>query len=212
MHRITGLVLRCMENGGSSVSRGTSVRITGFLLAVVAAWPLRACIPDALAEVTVLDRAKTIERELSAGQAHEYSFALQEGEYAKLTLFEYSINVAVECFGPDGKPRFDADSHRIDDTEIVELIGDSSGSYLLRVTAPDRHAPAGRYDITLREVEAAAERHRARIAAARAYADAWKLVKVMASRGNLLKAIGNFETAVKHRHIAEDLLKKREPR
>src|SRR5215472_1355163 len=126
-----------------------------------------ACIA---ADLVLLKPGKTVARELAGGQSHEYQFELEAGQYAKLLLDQRSINVAVECIGPDGKPRFSADSYFTGDTEIVELIADTSGPFRLRVTAPDAHAPAGRYEITLREVEKATDRHESRIAAARAYA------------------------------------------
>src|SRR5262249_3326205 len=106
-----------------------------------------------------LEQGKTHEGTVAGGQAHDYRFALAAGQYAKLLLDQRSINVAVECFGPDGKLRFSADSYLIGDTETVELVADDSGIYRLHVRAPDQHAPAGRYDITLSEIEGATERH-----------------------------------------------------
>jgi CHAT domain-containing protein/tetratricopeptide (TPR) repeat protein len=155
-------------------------------------------------ESTLLEQGKTIERQFAGGESHEYRFALHDGEYAKILLFQRSINVAVECFGPDGNLRFDADSQLIDDTEIAELIGDASGIYRFRVTAPERQAPVGRYNITLQEVERATDRHKTRIAASRAYSQAWKTQK-LPGRENLLKAIQNFETAAGYWHAASDL-------
>src|SRR5215471_9584616 len=136
---------------------------------LIAAWSLFG------AEPTMLEPGKTLERQFGSGESHEYRFALDQGQYARINLLQRSINIAVECFGPDGKLRFQQDSHLIDDTEIAELIGDTTGTYRLRVTAPDPNAPLGRYNISLAGVEPAAERHEFRIAAARAYAQAWKL-------------------------------------
>ena len=99
----------------------------------------------------MLDPGKTLEGQFAGGESHEYRFALDHGQYARINLFQRSINIAVECFGPDGKLRFQQDSHHIDDTEIAELIGDTTGTYRLRVTAPELHAPSGRYNITLAE-------------------------------------------------------------
>jgi hypothetical protein len=102
-----------------------------------------------------LELDTTLERQVSSGQWHEYRFTLRSGEYAGLLLEQRSINVAVECYGPDDKLRFTADSYGTGENEPLELIGDVDGPYRLRVTAPDRHAPLGRYAITLRTVEAA---------------------------------------------------------
>ena len=152
----------------------------------------------------MLDPGKTLEGQFAGGESHEYRFALDHGQYARINLFQRSINIAVECFGPDGKLRFQQDSHRIDDTEIAELIGDTTGTYRLRVTAPELHAPSGRYNITLAEVEPAVERHETRIAAARAYAQAGKLAK-QTGRENLLKIIQSLELAAENWRTAHDL-------
>src|SRR5262245_43005756 len=98
-------------------------------------WSLSGQKVNSPAEFTLLEPGKTIERQFAGGESHEYRFALQAGQYARINLFQYSINVAVECVGPDGKQRFEADSHRIDDTEIAELIGDASGTYRFRASA-----------------------------------------------------------------------------
>jgi CHAT domain-containing protein/tetratricopeptide (TPR) repeat protein len=156
------------------------------------------------AEPAMLEPGKTLERQFGGGDSHEYQFALDRGQYARINLFQRSIDIAVECFGPHGKLLFQQDSHRIDDTEIAELIADASGTYRLRVTAPDVHSPLGRYNITLAEVERAGERHETRIAAARVYAQAGRFVK-QTERDSLLKAIQSLETAAGHWHAAHDL-------
>src|SRR5437016_2435750 len=80
-------------------------------------------------ESTLLERGKTHERQLSEGQAHEYSFTLQAGQYAKVSIDQRSINVAVTVFAPDGKELFTGDSETIGESESAELIGDVSGNY-----------------------------------------------------------------------------------
>src|SRR6476661_3798300 len=116
--------------------------------------------PTPAVEPMLLEREKTIERQLSGGQSHEYQFALNAGQYARVRADQRSINVAVACFGPGGKELLAADAYPIGDAEDAELIGDISGIYRLRVTASEPHAPNGRYQITLREIGPATERHR----------------------------------------------------
>jgi CHAT domain-containing protein/tetratricopeptide (TPR) repeat protein len=154
-------------------------------------------------EATLLQTGKTIERQLAGGQSHEYRFVLEARQYAKLLLDQRSVNVAVACFGPDGKLRFEADSHLVGDTEIAELIADVTGTYRFRVTAPESTAPLGRYDITLREIASATEQHRSRIAAARAYAEGSKIAKTH-SRAATIAAIPKFEEALGYWRAAHD--------
>jgi hypothetical protein len=72
---------------------------------------------------------------------HKYHFSLKSGQYARLLHVQRSINVWVSCFGPDGKLTFGADSYKIGDTEIAELIGDTSDDYRFRV--PTTVLPSG---------------------------------------------------------------------
>jgi CHAT domain-containing protein/tetratricopeptide (TPR) repeat protein len=163
------------------------------------------CIAASVSGQTVLELRTTIEREFAGGESHEYLFKLQAGQYAKLLMDQRSINVAVECYGPDGNQRFAADSHPIGDTEISELIADVSGDYRLRVTAPDKTAPLGRYNITLNDVETATDRHRSRIAAARAYAQAW-VYTGQATNDFWRSVIAHLEEALPHWRAAGDLV------
>src|SRR5215471_4665473 len=159
--------------------------------------------PCIAADPVLLEPGKTVAGELAGGQSHEYQFGLEAGQYAKLLLDQRSINVAVECIGPDGKPRFSADSYFTGDTEIVELIADAAGVFRLRVTAPDLHAPAGRYEITLRDVEKATERDQSRVAASRAYAQGAVYYKSPSSE-QITEAIAHFEVSLSHWRAAQD--------
>src|SRR5262249_6667988 len=108
-------------------------------------------------ESTFLEPAKTVEGQLAAGQSNEYHFTLLAGHYARVLVDQRSINVAIACFGPDGKDLVAADSFEIGDAESAELIGDVSGTYRLRLTASEPKAPQGRYEITLRDVASATD-------------------------------------------------------
>ena len=77
---------------------------------------------------------------------------------------------SVEVLGPDGRPRFEVDSHYTGDTELPEMIADVPGVYRFRVTTHEKHVLPGVYSIAIDTVEPATETHRKRIAAARAYA------------------------------------------
>jgi CHAT domain-containing protein/tetratricopeptide (TPR) repeat protein len=153
---------------------------------------------------TPLKPGETIEREIAGAQTHEFQLKLEAGQYLMLKLLQPTINVSVACLGPDNEKRFEVDSHWIGETEMPELIADTSGPYRFLVTAPDRHAPPGRYDIAIQTVEAATETHRSRIAAARAYAEGKAAYQPLV-RAALLKSIAAFEEALKHWRAARDL-------
>jgi CHAT domain-containing protein/Tfp pilus assembly protein PilF len=154
-------------------------------------------------ESTLLEPGKTIERRFAGGQFHEYTFALQAGQYVKMSIDQRTINVAIACFGPGGKELLAADSDRIGDAENVELIGDVSGTYRLRVTAPEVHALSGRYEITMRDIETATERHKIGIAGAREFAQGITLLR-QDTREAMLKAIRHLNDAASHWRAAQE--------
>jgi CHAT domain-containing protein/tetratricopeptide (TPR) repeat protein len=159
--------------------------------------------PEPAVASMLLEPDRTLERQLAGGQSHEYRFTLQAGQYARVRAEQRSINVAVACFGPDGKELLAADAYQIGDSEDVELIGDTSGIYRLRLTASEAHAPVGAYEITLRDIGAATERHKARVAAARALARGMDSYR-QGTREAMLQAIDHLSDALTNWRAAGD--------
>jgi CHAT domain-containing protein/tetratricopeptide (TPR) repeat protein len=168
----------------------------GWLLTVVLA-------PELFAQTTQLEPGSSFTKELAGGQSHEYHFTLAAGQYARMALEQHTINVAVTVAGPDDKEIFTADAFGLGTFEPVELIADTAGAYRLRVTASQRKAPIGRYELSFRELETATERHKTRVAATRAVAQASALG--VEGRDGQLNAIRNLEVALTHWESAEDL-------
>ena len=152
-----------------------------------------------------LQTDKAIEREIAAGQSHEYELTLQAEQHARVRVVQRTINVALVCFGPDGRELLAIDSFGIGDTEEAELIADKTGTYRLRLSASEPNAPRGRYQITLDERGAATERHKQRIAAARAFAEGMHLYR-QGTREAMLQAIGQFSVALGDWRAAGDLV------
>src|SRR4051794_3368082 len=150
-----------------------------------------------VAPSALLERGKTVEQHLAGGESHEYKFPLQVGQYAKVSIEQRTIDVAIACFGPDGKQLFVADNEKIGDTETAELISNVSGTYGLQVTVPDRHALDGRYAITLENVDLATKPHQARVAAARAFEKGMSLFE-QGKRDAMFSAVGYFQDAIAH--------------
>jgi CHAT domain-containing protein/Tfp pilus assembly protein PilF len=172
--------------------------------AAVSALSAREVHTSAVSSV-VLERGETVEQHLSDGQSHTYKFPLEAGRYAKVAIEQRTIDVALACFGPDGKQLFIADEEKIGDTETAELISTVAGTYRIRVTASERHAPDGRYEITLGTVDLATERYRARVAAARAFEKGMSLFGG-GERNAMFRAAGYFQDAIAHRRLSgEDI-------
>ena len=170
-----------------------------WLLAVATGWIAiglgAQTAPLPATEPVLLEAGKTIEGQLSGGQSHKFQFLLQRGQYARVSVEQLNINVALVCVGPDGNEVFAADNSTIGDTEAAELIGHLSGRYQIQVTAPEAHAPSGRYQITLGGIELATERHRMRVSAIRALSQAMKSYR-QGTREAMLTAIGQFDGAL----------------
>jgi CHAT domain-containing protein/Flp pilus assembly protein TadD len=155
------------------------------------------------AESMQLQPEKAIERQLQGGQSHEYRLPLQAGQYARVRADQISIDVSIACVGPDGTERFAVDTSPIGDPEDAELIADVSGVYRLRVIASEPQAPDGRYEIALRDMATATERHKERVAAARAFAQGMESYR-RGTRQAMLQALDDFSNALTHWRAAED--------
>ena len=141
--------------------------------------------------------------ELPPGRSEDHYAFLMAGQYARFSIAQHTVNVAVAVFDPVGKQQFTLDDRPIGEAEDVELIAATSGRYRLRVTASEAHAPVGRYEITLAVVRAEGHQHRSRIAAARQVALA-SAANRRATREGMVQAIRYFEAARLHWHAAED--------
>ena len=136
----------------------------------------------------------------------EYRFALQKGQYAQVVVEQRTINVAIACFGPDGKEltmrrHLSGPASR----KRVELIGDSSRAPTgLRSRRPSRSAPPA----ATRSPCARSNRRRKGTKAAwlraAAYARASKVAVTETTNAKARQYL-HCETALNHWHAAGDL-------
>src|SRR5262245_12545957 len=54
-------------------------------------------------ETSTLEPGRSIEREISSGQAHTYRIALDAGKYLRVHVEQQGIDVTVSLLAPDGK-------------------------------------------------------------------------------------------------------------
>ncbi len=112
-------------------------------------------------EAGTLELGKTIERELSGGQKHDYRFTLAEGQYAGITVEQRGIDVVVRMLGTNGEQLTEFDDEiRLHGQEQVEVVAVTAGVYRLRVEAKGQEGPPGSYLIRFNELRPAAERDR----------------------------------------------------
>src|SRR5262245_30525862 len=95
---------------------------------------------------------KAIERDLSGGENHSYTFALRAGQFVQAVVEQRGIDVAVAIFGPDGKQLTKVDRPTsAQGHEIASLIAPSSGAYQLQIESPQSASVRGKYRVTLKE-------------------------------------------------------------
>src|SRR6476646_9669611 len=142
---------------------GMQLRVGPALSIAVAGW----LFAQGQTEPSLLDLHQTRTGDLPAGGWREHHLLLRAGQYARVAITQHTLDIAVQVFDPTGKQQFVVDNNGIGEAENVELIAATSGNYCLRVTASERNAPAGRYEIAFAERSPETVRYGTRIAAAR---------------------------------------------
>src|SRR5262245_8694961 len=113
-------------------------------------------------QIQQLEPGKRIERTLTGDQAHSYQLALAAGQYVKLVVDQYGIDLEVKLFGPGGDQIMEFDSERTPQgQESVSWVGEEVGSYRLGVVAKQKDAVTGRYGIQVVDLRPATENDRA---------------------------------------------------
>ena len=142
------------------------------LLCLVIGSPLTAqSIPQ---DVTALDATKAVERELKGGETHIYEVRLRAGQFLNISIEQRGIDVTVDLFDPSEKQINTQDSpNGRHGPESVVGIAETEGNYRLVVRAPNKTAPAGRYQISVIALREATNTDRAHVAAENAFAEAY---------------------------------------
>jgi len=151
----------------------------------------------------VLEPGKPIERELTGGEAHSYQLTLASGQYARVTVDQRRINVAVSALDPQGKKVVEADMYRTGESEAFSLVAETSGDYRLEVRSPDKTAPKGRYEIKVKELRAATEQDKSAVAAERLMAEGI-LLDIQATADTWRKAIEKYQQSIPLWQVAQD--------
>ena len=89
---------------------------------------------------------KAIDREMSRGEKHNYSFTLTEGQFIQAVAEQRGIDLAVAIFGPDNELLTTVD--RLNSTqglETISLIAQKSGAYRLQIEAVSSSAARVRH-------------------------------------------------------------------
>src|SRR6185503_17988104 len=121
-------------------------------------WPLRGALVVSLFILSGTLNAATsqqtntdlltgqpIAREMRGGEEHTYEFTLSAGQYARVVLDQKGIDVVSALSGADGKQIVEADNNLSGTRgmEVVSLVAEVTGDYLLKVRSLEKGAAAG---------------------------------------------------------------------
>jgi tetratricopeptide (TPR) repeat protein len=123
----------------------------------------------------LLELDQPIKRTLSGGEHHSYAADLESGELARIVVHPQSIDVVLVFSDPETHELVRAESpYGVSNQGPVSilLLAPASRKYDLEVSAADRHASIGRYEIAMEELRAAAPEDNIRTLAQRRSADA----------------------------------------
>jgi len=142
--------------------------LTSFLIALLML-PHGLTRPAAAqAEGRTLAIGDVVERELVGGESHSYRVTLTAGEFFRARVTERGVDVLVKVFGPGGQHLFTADGwYSSWEPDRVSLVAEAGGEYRLEVSALNKDARRGRYELKVTELRPGVPRDRELVAAER---------------------------------------------
>jgi len=125
----------------------------------------------------LLTAGQPVVREMRGGEQHTYHVKLSAGQYARIVVDQKGIDVVLVLLGADGKPLFEVDNNLSGTRgmEVLSLLAEVSGDYVLNVGSLEKDASAGRYEIRLEDLRNATDADRTHVAAERSYCAAAQL-------------------------------------
>jgi tetratricopeptide (TPR) repeat protein len=152
--------------------------------------------PQEANEVRTLVLAMPVQRELAGGGSHSYRITLAPDQYLRVVVAQRGINVIVKLLGPDSKQITEVNNqNNVQLQEEVALVAEAAGEYRLDVSAVEKTAVPGNYEIRISELRDATAEDHSRVPAERAYAQG-ELFRLLGSAESLHKAIVKYEEAL----------------
>src|SRR6185503_4897817 len=127
-------------------------------------------------ETTVVALGQRVERELKGGEHHSFRIPIKAGEFFYAVVDQRGIDVVVTLFDQGNQPVIKVDSPNSRyGPEPLLAIAQETGDYRIEVSAPDKNAPAGRYEINIVALHDATPEDKDHVAADRAFWEGNKL-------------------------------------
>lgn len=145
--------------------------------------------------LTNLEAGKPVDRQLGGDQVHSYRIDLLPNQYAEVVVDQRGIDLVVLAYDQKGQKLFEADTAAVGNPESMLFAEESGNSYRLEIRASSAKAPAGSYEIKIKEVRTATEKDKNSVTA-------WKLVQTgsqlerQATAESVRKAVAIYEQAI----------------
>lgn len=106
--------------------------------------------------IATLEPGRSIERQISRGDDHQYQVRLRAGEWVRVVVEQRGVDVTAETRDPAGNIITDVDDEiRSHGEEQVDLVADVSGSYTIAISASPVTLVTGVYAIRIARRRAA---------------------------------------------------------
>ena len=146
-------------------------------------------------EPTKLEAGKHFERQIAGTEVHTYQLDLLVDQTAEVTVDQRGIDLAIWTYDPKGQKIAEVDGIRAGDFESIIFLGEIAGPYRLEIRTTSPTAPAGQYDIKIKELRAATQQDKASYAGAIFVSAALTLEK-QGSADSFRKAIAKYNEAL----------------
>lgn len=154
--------------------------------------PIPASLP---AEPPRLEKGTPVEREIHEGETHEYRILANAGDYARVTVDQTKVDVAVRLVGPAGEEIATADGvGGRKEPELLSWIAEAGGDWRLQVGVHGA-AGSGVYKISLEDLRPSRTGDSERLQAERIFTEASHL-RALRDSESLRKAAAKFEESL----------------
>src|SRR2546427_2023120 len=122
--------------------------IFGLSLVILPGSPMDAALRGQTEQVIALTKGFRQERELKAGDTHTYQVSLSAGQVLMGVADQRGVDIVVTIMDPAGKTVAKIDSpNGTNGPEPIKLVAKAAGVYQIVISALDKDAKPGKYEM-----------------------------------------------------------------
>lgn len=153
-----------------------------------------------------LEPGKTIDRQLSGGEAHAFQINLIPNQRLRVVVDQHGIDVAIKISTLDGLQIVEMDSlNNTQGPEIASVITAQGEGYRVEIRSPSKGVPPGHYELRAEIASVTTEQDRQWIAAQRFYSEGRRL-RAQPNAEAQSQALRQFQEALSHWQAVGDKL------